>query len=276
MLNLGNAITVKEIKEESISREEVLASMIKFQEAYQTFVDYKNVCEIVVKAKASTESMAFANDLLKTSVENIEVSVEELKDKLKTAWNKFLAFWDRIYKYCKDAIKQKIKAIKNYVKTKSKSSSEIAAASYFPTIQVGISTNECRTIALNAQNCLSDNFASPGWSVQPLSVIHNLKFTSEKLDNVKDFCDWLKWADTALDNLNKIVTLSKKHINKAPFQSRGNHDINAHKALMIVINTLPRVIRTLEANLNKMPWKYVGPKHGGDDDPPAAAAMVAA
>ena len=112
MLNLGNAITVKETKEEIIPFSDILMSEIDFKEAYQAFVDYKNVCEIVVKSKISNESMAFASNLLNASVENIEVSVESLRDKLKTAWAKLVTMWEKFYGWVKSLIPKLINWIK--------------------------------------------------------------------------------------------------------------------------------------------------------------------
>ena len=112
MLNLGNVITVKETKEEIIPFSDILMSEIEFKEAYQAFVDYKNICEIVVKAKVSNESMAFASNLLNASVENIEVSVESLKDKFKTAWATLVTMWKKFYEWVKSLIPKLINWIK--------------------------------------------------------------------------------------------------------------------------------------------------------------------
>lgn len=112
MLNLGNAITVKETKEEIIPFSNILMSEIEFKEAYQAFIDYKNVCEIVVKSKASNEAMEFANSLLNASVENIEVSAEALADKLKTAWTKLVSMWKTFYEWVKSLIPKLINWIK--------------------------------------------------------------------------------------------------------------------------------------------------------------------
>jgi len=105
-LNLGleNLQTTEDNNNVTLS--DVLASQIEFQEAYQAFIDYRNVCEIVVKAKASTESMAFASTLLNASVENIHVSVEELEKKELSAWERFIKFWKDAWKWIKNSLKK--------------------------------------------------------------------------------------------------------------------------------------------------------------------------
>ena len=111
MLNLGlESISIKE-EQPVASLEDVFQAELEFHDAYQTFVDYKNVCEIVVKAKASTESMAFASSLLNVSVENIEVSAEALADKFKDAWQKFVALWKKFSSWVKEAIKNVIRKL---------------------------------------------------------------------------------------------------------------------------------------------------------------------
>ena len=103
MLNLG--LESLQVKEETYtSLEELLQSQLDFNEVYQDFVDYKNVCEIVVKAKASNESMAFASNLLNISVENIEVSAEALADKFKVVWDKFVTMWQKFIGWFKGVI----------------------------------------------------------------------------------------------------------------------------------------------------------------------------
>lgn len=105
-LNLGLENLQKVEDNADVTLSDVLASQIDFQEAYQAFTDYRNVCEIVVKAKASTESMAFASELLNASVENIQVSVETLGEKLSNAWDKFIEFWKNAFKWVKNALKK--------------------------------------------------------------------------------------------------------------------------------------------------------------------------
>ena len=105
-LNLGleNLQNIEDNSDVTLS--DVLASQLDFQEAYQAFTDYRNVCEIVVKAKASTESMEFASELLNASVENIQVSVETLGEKLKNAWDSFCKMWGNFYNWFKTALKK--------------------------------------------------------------------------------------------------------------------------------------------------------------------------
>ena len=94
---------VQQVEEKPVELSDLLASQIEFNEAYQAFIDYKNVCEIVVKAKASTESIEFANNLLNASVENIEVSVEGLGEKFAAAWSKFVTMWKNFMNWVKRA-----------------------------------------------------------------------------------------------------------------------------------------------------------------------------
>ena len=102
MLNLN--IKLSAVEKSDISYEDVLFSQLDFQEAYQTFIDYKNVCEIVIKAKSSQENIDFASNLLNISVENIQISVETLKAKLKEAWDRFIALWKKFTGWIKNTI----------------------------------------------------------------------------------------------------------------------------------------------------------------------------
>ena len=91
-----------QVKKPVSSYEDMLESQLEFNDAYQSFIDYKNLCEIVVKAKASTEGIAFANELLNVSVEKIKVSVDKLNDKLKAAWYKFKELWNKFVLWFND------------------------------------------------------------------------------------------------------------------------------------------------------------------------------
>lgn len=115
MLNLGleNLQVTNTTVEEPVVLTDVLSCELEFQEAYQAFVDYKNVCEIVVKAKASNEGLAFAGELLNVSVESIEVSSEDLAGKFKAAWTKFVELWNKFVAWFKGAITRVASTIKD-------------------------------------------------------------------------------------------------------------------------------------------------------------------
>lgn len=114
-LNLGLESLQGEIQqaeEKPVELSDLLDSQIEFNEAYQAFIDYKNVCEIVTKAKVSNENLAFASELLNASIENIQVSVEDLQEKLKTAWSKFVEMWNKFVSWIKNAFQQIISKLK--------------------------------------------------------------------------------------------------------------------------------------------------------------------
>lgn len=102
-LNLGIKPTSTE-QLPIVDLSDVLSAELEFTEAYQTFLDYRNTCEIIVKAKASEERQAFAQELLGVSVESISISVEKFTTALKRAWEKFVGWIKQAISYIKYAI----------------------------------------------------------------------------------------------------------------------------------------------------------------------------
>ena len=201
MLNLGLELPVKE--EPVSSYEDVLTSQLEFQEAYQAFVDYKNVCEIVVKAKVSTESMAFANDLLNASVENINVSVENLKESFKNAWNKFVDMWKKFVSWVKDAFKSlyiKVEGITLPVTVTPETDDLWMLSRTFKAVNNVIARREPKAHTVSDMDC-----------VRQLS--ESLK-KSQKLGNIPQVKQWIKSATEFIKEFDYHVKYCTKNIDK--------------------------------------------------------------
>lgn len=218
-LSLGlESIQVKE--EVYTSLEDLLQSELDFQNAYQSFIDYKNVCEIVVKAKASNESLVFASNLLNVSVENIDVSVEGLGDKLKTAWNKFLEMWGRFFNWFKNVIK----------KLKPK----------FP-VTVCPPKDYLRLIAVNI-NHDNQNYTRPDYK-QAADLSRYLK-ESEKLKDIEQVNEWKKYATMLIKELHERISYIKKYFNA--MNARYEDEVIAARYYMMIG---PKIIAKLRATL---------------------------
>jgi len=199
MLNLGLELQDKE--EVVSSYEDVLTSQLEFQEAYQAFVDYKNVCEIVTKAKASTESMAFANDLLNASVENINVSVEDLKESFKNAWNKFKELWGKFVSWVKGVFK------------------DLYTKAAGITLPVTVTPNSEDLWALSrdfrATNGINAS-AKPGkrpWTdFEDVRLMREALKKSEKLSTIPQVKEWIKNATEFVIEFDKQVKYCTKNI----------------------------------------------------------------
>ena len=189
MLNLGlESLQVKE--EVYASTEELLQSQLDFQEVYQSFVDYKNVCEIVVKAKASNESMAFASNLLNVSVENIEVSAEALADKFKVVWDKFVTMWQKFVSWFKGVI-NKLKPMK------------------FPVL-----VSPSRDVFKQHIKGLASAIEQ-GTLVNAACLSSILDRNQERLDDKEAFNEWRTLCKGYIANLDKLIQNAKELRKKA-------------------------------------------------------------
>lgn len=206
MLSLGLELPIKEQKIPTYN--ELLMHEIIFTEAYQAFVNYKNMCEIVVKAKASNEALAFANDLLNTSIKYISVSEEELKASFQNAWKKFLVLWEKFSRWARDVI---IKILKNDVLQYAKIDS-------VPTLtlkELKRIENGCSDILIEFKTQIKDNaFFDSKKSARDISDATNRReqFKESRdelaLKSRKQLTEWLNQADKTI----KAVDNATKHI----------------------------------------------------------------
>lgn len=206
--------------------EYILQSEIEFHEAYQDFINYKNICEIVTKAKASSESLAFASSLLNTSVENIQVSVEGLREKFKAAWNGFVAWWKRLIEGFKD-----LKAKFNF--------------SNLPTL-ADISRDNLRTLSSSLQKIYK---VQNGEVAQAVRKAFSISFDSERLENKTDLSDWIRLAENVLNQVNLFIS-SEERLYKNPDLS--NKSDEAIVVMRIVLTQGRQVGMKLTRTLVKM------------------------
>lgn len=185
MLNLGlESLQVKE-EETYTSLEELLQSQLDFNEVYQDFVDYKNVCEIVVKAKASAESMTFASNLLNVSVESIDVSAEGLADKFKVVWDKFVTMWQKFVGWFKGVI-NKLKPME------------------FPVL-VSPSRDVFKQHIKGLVSAIEQ-----GTLVNAACLSSILDRNEERLDNKEAFNEWRTLCKDYIANLDKLIQNAKE------------------------------------------------------------------
>ena len=94
MLNLGTITNRPSVAYKNINDAEM-----RYEDAQQAYINYKNLYEIVTKAQEthSLECMQFAEDLIGTSLDNITVSEEELKEREQEAYD---SFYDLMVMYC--------------------------------------------------------------------------------------------------------------------------------------------------------------------------------
>ena len=217
MLNLGlqNVNTTP-----SITISDVLSSEIVFKEAYQEFINYMNVCEIVTKAKVSEERMNFASDLLGRNVSDIAISVEALTETIDKAWKGFLNFWSTIYKWVRDHISDLIDRIKNLFKKKTHETIDFTAP---------ISTDDLKRIQSEAKNIIVRydfvNDKGKIWllhGIMAKSVMITDKFASQvKITTFEEAAAWMIAAKSTVAALDSVVEEVSKHtvdkeINKVP------------------------------------------------------------
>lgn len=229
MLNLGNAITANEPEpEENVSLSDVLSSQLDFREAYQAFVDYKNVCEIVTKAKTSTEGLAFASELLNTSVENIDVSAEGLKQVFSNAWKKFVEMWKKFYDWIKSLIPKLIAAIKKLKKKKADDSSEGLTRQQFE--KSPLVNGPGRAITFRGYEKTWENLVVP-YKIDQMIAMSKLvddcaknksKISAQafhmnknemhkvKLKNDDDVCAWLETAKLLSSKVNNLIASANR------------------------------------------------------------------
>lgn len=241
-LNLGlESLTVKE-ESPIVSFEELLQSELDFNDAYQAFVDYKNVCEIVVKAKASTESMKFASSLLNASVENIEVSVESLSDKLKAAWDKFVEMWKKFVGWFKGIIaKVKPTQLPVEVSPSTKSLEEIAS---FVKIEQGI--DERRLKEEGARSWAMKDHAQ--------RIAAAMKET-ETLNTIQNVNAWKRNAAECINSLSKRIAFLQKNFQKSKWSIE-----EPKVAARYYMSVGPKIIAKLQTTLNKLASVKESPK----------------
>lgn len=106
MLNLGLELEPEIIR--NVDLTDLLQAELDSIHAEQELIDYFNICEIVYKAKkySSQECIEYANDLLGSSVEDIQISLEDFSDKIKNAWNKIWEFVKKFWDFLKAKIKE--------------------------------------------------------------------------------------------------------------------------------------------------------------------------
>lgn len=261
-LNLGlEGLAAKQEETPIVSTEQLLQSQIDFNEAYQAFVDYKNVCEIVVKAKASNESMTFASNLLNASVENIEVSVETLGEKFTNAWKKFVDMWKNFLNWVKRAFNLFWNSI-----TKKKDGTF--------SIEPNLGSAELEEIVSWMDELLktSKGTGSNSTSTASAGLDHTMKRGgSSKLTTHAEVKAWCKLAKEAIVKVDKAVAAASKSYatNDKYYQTRKananeGEDVKKKAAdvrdRMAAAKTLmrvgPRVVRGITATIKQVNAEY--------------------
>lgn len=215
------------VQEEKIpTYSELLLSEIRFKETYQSFLDYKNMCEIVVKAQTSQECLAFANDLFNTDVRNIQVSIEGLKSKLKAAWDAFVVW-----------LKKLINGFKNL--------KSIIGLTPLP-VTVDISRENLK----NLYTFLSDiDKIKKDQVVQAARESLGEDFQKEKIGTKADLSEWINMAQTTLTILNVIVLKKEKSDSLGTITASCDEDI---AVMRIILTQGKQVAMRLSRSLVKM------------------------
>ena len=242
MLNLNSENTQVE-EEKGISLTDLLQLELDFQEAYQAFVDYKNICEIVVNAKASVESMKFANSLLNASTENIKVSVEELSGKFMTAWNKFTGLWKSFSTWAGDNIAKL---------TPTKLPAEVSP-----------STRGLRAISSNLQyeKSVPDNKNRKDnksvISAYVLTEVRKAIQTKESLENADDIKLWKRYAKEAVKALNEHIDFCNKNISSIKQNTENTAYYTAAKYYMMIG---PKIVAEIRKTFMKLSGTVIDTK----------------
>lgn len=260
MLTLGLE-NLQTSEEAPVELSDVLSLQLEFADAYQAFIDYKNVCEIVVKAKASTESIEFASNLLNASVENIEVSAEGLGKFFIEAWKKFVELWESFKGWVKGAFNLFWNSI-----TKKKDGTF--------SIEPSLGTAELEEIVEWMNKILGNSkiAGDTNTTVAAMGVNHTAnRGGSTKLTTHAEIKAWCKAAkDTIvkIDEIVKMVSKSYKTNDKYYQQRKANaneeEDIKKSAketrdrmfAAKTVMRIGPKVIKGIQATIKQVKIDY--------------------
>ena len=242
---------VQQAEEKPVELSDLLASQIEFHEAYQAFIDYKNVCEIVVKAKSSTESIEFANNLLNASVENIEVSVEGLGEKFVAAWKKFVVMWENFMNWVKRAFNLFWNSI-----TKKKDGTF--------TIKPNIGKAEMEEMCSWIQELLANSAAlgSTKTSTAASGLNHAANRSgSDVLKTGAEVKAWCKVAKTTIEKMDHAVKQAKKNYDSTKFvYGMGVKTFGDARDQMAAAKTImriaPRLFRGIQTTIEQVNAEY--------------------
>lgn len=203
-------------QETIVTLSDMLSAEIEYAEACQAFVDYKNVCEIVFKAKASEERLAFAKDLIGSSVENIQVSAEGLNDTFKNMWQKFAAWWNKFTGWIR-GIHRKIleNGAKKYnhimVKPEFSGQALKEISEYFNDILISLKTNKPEILE-NGVKKLHARFTARKSKKSDEGKV---------LQNQESLTSWLSIADHTIEIINNVVKMISGEIPKATNENKN-------------------------------------------------------
>ena len=195
-LNLGLESVIS--KDTTVGLSDVLFAQLDFYDAYQAFVDYRNICEIVVKAKTSSENLDYAGKLLGVSIESIDISMEKFITTLKNAWDKFIGWFKQAISYIKYNV------IKHTFKKDGEFEITLASREYF------------KNLLLSYEQIMKAIDSGSSWDDATTSNNNRMKYLAdndtgrEKITTRSAMAEWLRLADKVIYEGNRLLKKCEK------------------------------------------------------------------
>jgi hypothetical protein len=182
--------------------------------------------------------MTFANNLLNVSVENIEVSAEELGNKLKAAWGRFVVMWKKFVDWFKGVI-SKLRPTKLPVEV-SPETSALKNITRVITVEIEMTDDDNWNFWANKRN---------------VKRISEAMKTSESLETMQTVNAWKSEATKFINTLSKRIAFLHKN-----FQRNYWHIKDPVIAARYYMSVGPKIIAKLQATLNKLADVKESPK----------------
>lgn len=211
VVNTTKTTTAQKKQEEPVVvLSDILSAELEFTEAYQAFVDYKNVCEIVVKAKASTECLSFAKDLIGCDVEHASLSVESLREKMSAAWEKFKVLWTQFVKWFKEFLKKGKALFYKFIN--------------YP-VTVSPSTQGLKDVtgAIDSLLKFQDDPKTQEKVTVLINKIRTGLATTGKIESPEQATEWVSCATSVIKSFNSGISIVKEEYSNG---KRSNYDKN--------------------------------------------------